>query len=111
MDKEEILKKSREENKKQAAYEKEVIKQGGNNGAIVAAILATVFFVVQIFLGEGMNYGLYAVVFSIPMTGFITKAVKLKKKHEIIVAVIYAVCVVLFSVAHIMQLVNSSVIL
>ena len=111
MNKEEILEKSRMENKNQDIFEKEVMKEGGNIGAIVAMILATIFFVIQIFVGGGMNYGLYAVVFSIFASGFVVKAIRLKRKHEIFVAFMYVIAVLLFSVAHIYQLISSSTIL
>lgn len=111
MDKETILEKSRKENNNQDVYEKEVIREGGNIAAIVAAILATVFFTVQIFLGEGMNYALYAVVFSIPATGFIVKAIRLKRRHEILVAALYTVATLCFSAAHIYNLIIASTVL
>lgn len=111
MNKGEILERSRKENKNQDVYEKEVMKEGGNIGAVVAAILATIFFVIQIFLGEGMNYGLYAVVFSIPAAGFIVKAVRLKRKREVVAAILYAIAVLVFSAAHIYQLFTTSTIL
>lgn len=111
MNKEDILERSRKENKNQDVFEKEVMKEGGNIGAIVAAILATIFFVIQIALGEGMNYGLYAVVFSILATGFVVKAIRLKRVHEIVVAIIYIVAVLLFTMAHICQLISVSSIL
>lgn len=111
MNKEEILEKSRKENKNQDVFEKEILKEGGNIGAMTAAILATVFFVIQIFVGGGMNYGLYAVVFSIPAAGFVVKAIRLKRRHEIIVAAIYIIATLLFSAAHIYNLITTSAIL
>ena len=111
MQKEEILEKSRRENKNQDPYEKQVVVAGRNAGAIAAAVLATVFFVVQILTGGGMNYGLYAVVFIIPATGFTFKAIKLRRRHEIAVAALYWVGVALFSAAHIYQLITASTIL
>ncbi|MDD2427586.1 MAG: DUF6442 family protein, partial [Eubacteriales bacterium] len=63
MNKEEILAKSRAENKNQDVFAKEVSRIGGNVAAAVAAILATIFFVIQILVGSGTNYGLYAIVF------------------------------------------------
>ena len=111
MNKEEILEKSRKENKNQDIYEKEVIFQGNRYANIVAAVLATIFFVIQIFTGGGTNYGLYAVVFSMPMTGFWIKYKKLHRKHELFVAVCYTIGVLMFSVAHIYELVSSSQIL
>ncbi|MEN6410719.1 MAG: DUF6442 family protein [Anaerolineaceae bacterium] len=111
MKKEEILEKSREENKNQDVFEKEVMRDAGNIGAVVAVILATIFFVIQILLGEGMNYGLYAIVFSVTATGFIFKSIRMKRKHEIVVAVIYTIAVLGFSAAHICNLFAASTIL
>lgn len=103
--------KSRKENKNQDIYEKEVIDRGNKYACIAAAVLATVFFVVQIFVGGGMNYGLYAVVFSMPMGGFWYKFLKLHKKHELFVAIGYSAVVLLFSVAHIYNMITTSTIL
>ncbi len=111
MNKDDILAKSRKENKNQDMYEKEVLKEGGNAGAITAAVLATIFFVIQILLGEGQNYGLYAVVFSISAAGFTVKAIRLKRTHEIIITVLYIIVVLMFSAAHIYSLVAASTIL
>lgn len=111
MNKEEILKKSRLENKNRDLFEKEVFREGGNIGAVVAVALATIFFVIQIVVGEGMNYGLYAVVFSVLAAGFTVKAIRLKRKHELVVAIVYIVATLLFSIAHIHQLITTSTIL
>ena len=111
MNREEILEKSRKENKNQDVYENEVIIQGNRYACIAAAVLATIFFVIQIFTGGGMNYGLYAVVFAMPMAGFWLKYSKLRKKHELLVAICYTVGVVLFSAAHIYELISASAIL
>lgn len=108
MDDNEILEKSRLENKNKDLYEQEVIKEGGNTGAVVAGVLATIFFIIQILVGKGINYSLYAVIFCISATGFTVKAYKLKRKHEIIVAILYWIIVILFSVAHIYNLISTS---
>lgn len=111
MDKEKILELSRKENKNQDIYEKEVLVLGNRYSCICAAILATVFFVIQIFVGGGMNYGLYAVVFSMPMAEFWVKYVKLRRRHELIVALIYTVGVALFSAGYIFDLISKSAVL
>ena len=111
VNKEEILERSRKENKNQDIYEKEVIIQGNRYACIAAGVLATLFFVIQIFTGGGMNYGLYAVVFSMPMAGFWVKYIKLHKKHELFVAVCYTILVLLLSAAYIYGLVAASRIL
>ena len=106
MEKDQILEKSRKENKNQDIYEKEILKEGRNIGAVTAGILATIFFVIQILAGGGINYGLYAVVFSIPAAAFTVKACRMKKKHEILAAAIYIIFVLLLSVSHIYNLVT-----
>lgn len=111
MNKDEILAKSRSENKDRDVFEKEVLKEAGNAGAIVAAILCTVFFVIQILVGEGTNYGLYAIFFSVFAAGFTVKAIRMKRKHEIVFAAIYTAAALLFSFAHIYGLITASVIL
>ena len=111
MNKEEILERSRKENKNQDIYEKEVIIQGNRYACIAVGVLATIFFVIQIFTGGDMNYGLYAVVFSMPMAGFWVKYKRLHKKHELFVAVCYTILVLLLSAAHIYGLVSASQIL
>lgn len=111
MNKEEILTKSRKENKNQDIYEQEVLIKGNRVGCVVAAVLAGLFGVIQIFVGGGMNYGLYAIVVSIPMASFWTKYVKLRKKHELYVAVLDMFVVVSCSIAHIYNLISTSTIL
>ena len=111
MNTEEILERSRNENKNQDIYEKEIIERGNKYACIAASVLATVFFVVQIFVGGGMNYGLYAVVFSMPIGGFWFKYFKLRKKHELVVSIGYSVVVLLFSIAHIYNMITTSTIL
>lgn len=111
MNKEEILERSRKENKNQDIYEKEVIIQGNRYACIAAGVLATIFFVIQIFTDGGMNYGLYAVVFSMPMAGFWIKYIRMHKKHELLVAICYTVMVLIFFAVHIYGLVSASQIL
>ena len=111
MEREKILELSRKENKNQDIFEKEVVVLGNSYACICSGILATIFFVIQIFVGGDMNYGLYAIVFSMPMAGFWVKYMKMHRKHELFLAIGYTVFVVLLSVSHIYNLINSSVII
>ena len=111
MDKEEILEKSRKENKNRDIYEKDVIIQGNRYACIAAAVFATVFFVIQILIGGGMNYGLYAVVFSMPAAGSWFKFYKLRKKWDLLFAVCYTVATLLFSAVYLYELISMSAIL
>lgn len=111
MNKEEILEKSRAENRNKDIYEQEILKQAITNAVIVMMILATIFFAVQIFVGGGINWGIWALVFSANMTTFWAKYRKLRRKHELVIAIAYTILVVAFSVCHIYNLIVSSTIL
>lgn len=111
MDKEEILAKSRAENKNKDVYEHEVLKQANACVVLVIGVLAAVFFVVQIFVGGGMNWGMWALVFSTTMTTFWVKYIKLRRKHELLMAIAYTVIVAVAAGYHIYNLFVSSTIL
>ena len=111
MDKEEILEKSRAENKNKDIYEQEVLKQANTSVVLVMSVLAAVFFVVQIFVGGGMNWGMWALVFSASMTTFWVKYIKLRRKHDLVMAIAYTVIVATAFGYHISNLVASSTIL
>lgn len=111
MDKEEILKKSRAENKNMDVYEQEILKQGSTSAIAVMLVLAAIFFAVQIFVGGGTNWGLWALVFSASMTTFWVKYIKLRRKHELVMAIFHTIFVLVMSVWHIYNLIVSSAIL
>ncbi|MCI6401373.1 MAG: DUF6442 family protein [Oscillospiraceae bacterium] len=111
MNKDEILAKSRAENKNKDVYEQEVLKQASKSAVIVQLVLAAIFFVTQIFVGEGINWGLWALVFSADMTIFWVKYIKLRRKRELVMAIIYTIFVSVMSGYHIYNLIVSSTIL
>jgi len=108
MKKEEILEKSRKENKNKDIYEKEVIIRGNKCACIAAMALATIFFIVQIVVGGGINYGLYAVIEAALMGRFWYMFFKLHRKSDLVLAILYSVLVVLLSVAQILNIVTMS---
>ncbi|MDP4120277.1 MAG: DUF6442 family protein [Bacillota bacterium] len=110
MNKENILAKSRNENKDMDVYEKEVLKEAGNVGAIVAAVLCGIFFAIQIFLRKETNWGLWAIFFSIQAAVFTVKAIRMKRKHEIVVSIIYIAATLAMSAMYIYSLIVSSTI-
>ncbi len=111
MDKEEILEKSRAENRNKDIYEQEVLKLAGTSAVVVMMVLATTFFAAQIFVGGGTNWGLWALVFSANMTTFWVKYIRLRRKHELVMAVSYTILVFALSGCHIYDLIASSTIL
>lgn len=111
MNKEEILAKSRVENKNKDIYAQEVLKQASTGAVIVQMFLATIFFVTQIFVGKGTNWGLWALIFSANMTINWVKYIKLHYKSELAIAIIYTILVFVMSGYYIYDLIASSTIL
>lgn len=110
MNKDEILAKSRAENKNLDVYEQEVLKQASKSAVIVQMVLATVFFVTQIFAGGGINWGLWALVFSASMTILWVKYMKFRRKFDLVSAIVYTIFVSVTSGCHIYHLIVSSTI-
>ncbi len=110
MNKEEILAKSRAEHKNKDVYEQEVLKQASKSAVLVQMILAAIFFLTQIFVGKGTNWGLWALIFSVNMTINWVKYMKLHRKCELGLAVAYTVLVSVMSGYHIYHLIVSSAI-
>ena len=109
MNKDEILEKSRAENKNKDVYEQEVLKQASRSAVVVQMALATLFFVTQIFAGGGVNWGLWAIVFSASMTINWVKYIKLHRKSELVIAVAYTLLVSVMSGYYIYNLIISSI--
>lgn len=108
MDKNEILEKSRAENKNKDVYEQEVLKQASRSAVVVQMTLAVVFFVVQIFAGKGINWELWAIVFSANMTINWVKYIKLHRQYELVIAIAYTALVAIMSGCCIYGLITSS---
>ena len=109
MNKEEILEKSRSENKNKDFYAEELNTIAATISSFCALILATVFFVIQLIVGQGFNFGLYAICFSVGAVQFIIKAIHLKRKRDVFPAIFYSLVTVTLSCIHIYQLVTSAV--
>ena len=108
MNKDEILAKSRAEHKNRDVYEQEVLKQASRSAVVVQMALATLFFVTQIFTGGGVNWGLWALVFSASMTINWVKYIKLHRKYELLTAIAYTILVSIMSGYYIYNLIVSS---
>ena len=111
MNKDEILAKRRAENRNKDVYEQEVIKQARQKAVVVQMALATLFFAIQIFVGKGTNWGLWALVFSANMTISWVKYIKLHRKYELGIAIAYTILVFVMSGCYIYDLSVSSTIM
>ena len=59
MNKDEILARSRAENKNRDIYKQEILTQASKNAVVVQMVVATIFFVMGVLAGKGINYGLW----------------------------------------------------
>ena len=110
MNKDEILAKSRAENKNKDVYEQEILKQASESAVVVQMVLATIFFVTQILVDNGTNRGLWALVLSANMTIYWVKYIKLYRKFDLLMAIIYTILVSAMSGYHIYSMIVSSTI-
>ena len=95
MDREEILRASRKENKNKDIYELEVISRAQRIGGLTAVSVAFALMLIEIMvLDRGTNYGYYLIILSANMGLWIYKAVKLRRKHEICLAVLWTLLVI-----------------
>ena len=106
MTKEEILKKSRKENANADLYGKEVSDKSFSIGAVVGISVALILFIVQAAIEQEMNYGLYATAISIYAVQYIIQSVKLKRKVDIVKAVLYTIGALAAIAAHIINIVK-----
>ncbi len=111
MDKEKILEMSRKENKNQDFYEQEVLKQCSSISCTVMTVLATVLYAAQIITGGGTSPGFYAIVASGQTATFWVKWFKLRRKHELAVAIFFTIFVIFFLASHFYYLISKSTIL
>lgn len=106
MTKEEILEKSRTENKGKDIVEEEVVKKGFLSCWIVSLIAASVVAMVEgIVLGK-QNSGIFFSLMSGLFTFFLVKYIRLRRKHELFITVMYGIAAVCFLASWIISLVK-----
>ena len=104
MNREEILERSRQENRGQDVANLEVSRSSIVSGWIVAVCLLAVVAVTEALKYERMNFGIFFAVMAGCSAIFIHKYLKLRKQHELIIAIVYVVASIAFLIAWILQL-------
>ncbi len=95
MNKEEILRASRKENQNKDIYELEVIRKGQRIGGLIGVCVTfALMFVERVILENGMNYGYFLIILSAGAGLWSYKALRLKRKHEIFLALLWIVLAV-----------------
>ncbi|MCM1299672.1 MAG: DUF6442 family protein [Firmicutes bacterium] len=103
MQKEEILRASRNENQNKDLYEIDVIRRSQRVGGLIGLIVAFALMCIEAALGKGTNYGYFIIILSASSGLWIAKAAYLKKKHEIALAALWTAITVLETVMYIVN--------
>ena len=106
MNREEILAKSQQENQGQDVADLEVSKAGMKLGWLTVICLLALVSVVDAIVFERMNSEVFFAVTAATSVIFFYKYMKLRKKHELITAIVDAVAAVAFLISWILQMVN-----
>ena len=104
MNKEEILAKARREGKERDLPEQEATRNGAWLAYIVGVILLIVVDTVNGFVLHNVNRGADFALFSMPFVIFLFKYLRLRKRHDLAVAVIWGVLALSMLVVWILQL-------
>ena len=98
MDKDEILARSRKENKGGDFVEGEVLGFAYRIAVGVGMMVCGVLAVLHVIFRETVDYGIWTVYFSVLATTMIVKFVKLRRRHELVIGLLYAAFCVMFFV-------------
>ena len=104
MEKEEILKKAQEENKGVDLVDRSAQKDGAWYAYFTMVLLLIIVDVVNGFVLNNVNRGADFALFSMAFVAFLTKYIKLRKKHELFVAIMWGGLAIMMLVIWILQL-------
>lgn len=97
MDREEILKKSREENKDRDLVELEVLHRANNIALSVSMLTCALVSVLHAIFQDSPDYAVWIVQFGILSTVMLVKFTKLRRRHELLLGLLYGgFCVCFF---------------
>lgn len=108
MDKEEILARSRRENKNRDFEEMAVLAWAAGIAARAGLIICCLLSVLEVLFRDQVSTAGYTIFFSILGTAMLLKYVKLRRKHELLIAVLYLALFVFFFVLHLRGLIGEA---
>lgn len=104
MNKEEILSKAQSEGKERDLPEQEARKNGAWLAYIVGVILLILVDTVNGFVLHNVNRGADFALFTMPFVIFLVKYLRLRRKHELVAAILWGVLALSMLVVWILQL-------
>ena len=97
MDKDEILKRSREENKDRDLVELEVLHRANNIALSVSMLICALISVLHAVFRDSPDYAVWIVQFGILSAVMLVKFAKLRRRHELLFGLLYGgFCVFFF---------------
>ena len=106
MNREEILAKSKQENRGQDIVGLAAARDSMQLGWVVMICLLAAVTVVDAIVFERMNNEVFFVVMAGSAAVFISKYLKLRRKHELVISAVYVILAVVYLVLWILQLVK-----
>lgn len=104
MNREDILKKAQAENHGKDYADIEAQKSGTRAAYFIAVFLVIIVDLVNGFVLGYVNRGMDFVLFTMAFVAFLTKYIKLRKRHELIVAILWGICALCMLACWILQL-------
>ena len=106
MERDEILKKSREENHNRDEMERDTLAKAGQKACAIGGLVCAVVIILEAFFADQVNMSTWAVYLSMTGTMLLVKYIKLKKKHELIFGLLQLVLAAAFLVMYAIRLVR-----
>lgn len=106
MDREEILAKSRNENQKMDERERDVIGQAGKIAAMVGAIVCMLIYGIDYTFAEKYSPSCFIIYGSIMVVANLVKYIKLKRKNELALTIVFGLITIANLVIYIMSFVR-----
>lgn len=104
MEKEEILKASRKENKNKDLAEMEVLYQAGSHASRVGALVCCLISLLSSMLAHTMLYSPWVIYFSMITTQWFVRFIKMKRKSDLALAILFLSLAVLSFVGFVQRL-------
>ena len=100
MDKEEILARSRKENKDRDFVEEEVTNKANSIAFSVGIFMCSLLSVLHAIFRDSPDYSVWVVMWAIASSVFLYKYYRLRKRHELVLGLVYLVFCVFFFVLY-----------
>jgi len=107
MDKDEILARSREENKDRDFVEAEALNRANAIALSVGIMVCGLLSVLHAIFADTPDYGIWTVYFSVLATTVLVKFAKLRRRHELVIGLLYLGFCVFFFVFYLLDLLGA----